>query len=106
KSPAAPIDLGTPLDVEVSAAVHLPEGTGAEVPAGTSVERDFATYTSQYSVKDGTITASRHLNFILKEIPADRAADYNAFLQAVQNDESQFFTLERAEPAAAAPKKQ
>ncbi|MGB2592963.1 MAG: DUF3857 domain-containing protein, partial [Candidatus Acidiferrum sp.] len=42
KSPAAPIDLGTPLDVEVSAAVHLPEGTGAEVPAGTSVERDFA----------------------------------------------------------------
>jgi hypothetical protein len=101
-----PIDLGTPLDVEVSATVHLPEGTGAEVPAGTSVERDFATYSSQYSIQGATITASRHLNFILKEIPADRAADYNAFLQAVQNDESQFFTLERAEPAPATPKKQ
>lgn len=102
----APIELGTPLDVEVTANVHLPEGGGAEVPAGTSVERDFATYTSEYSVKGDTITASRHLNFILKEIPADRAADYNAFLQAVQNDESQFFTLERAAPAPVEPKKQ
>jgi hypothetical protein len=101
-----PIDLGTPLDVEVSATVRVPEGTGAEVPAGTSVERDFATYISQYSVKEEMITASRHLNFILKEIPADRAADYDAFLQAIQNDESQFFTLERSEPAPAAPKKQ
>ncbi|MFI5092495.1 MAG: DUF3857 domain-containing protein [Candidatus Acidiferrum sp.] len=102
---AKPIELGTPLDVEVSATVHLPEGTGAEVPAGTSVERDFATYTSQYSVKDATITATRHLNFILKEIPAERAADYDAFLQAVQNDESQFFTLERTETNAAKPSK-
>jgi len=103
---AKPIDLGTPLDVEVSATVHLPAGTTAQIPTGTSVDRDFATYTSQYGVKDGTITASRHLNFILKEIPADRAADYDAFLQTVQNDESQFFTLERAEPATAGPKKQ
>lgn len=103
---ATPIDLGTPLDVEVSATVHLPSGTTAQVPTGTSLQRDFATYTSQYSAKDATLTASRHLNFILKEIPADRAADYNAFLRAVQNDESQVFTLERAEPATAGPKKQ
>ena len=98
-----PIDLGTPLDVEVTATLHLPDGTVAQVPAGTSVARDFATYTSQYSAKDATVTASRHLNFILREIPADQAADYNAFLRTVQNDESQAFTLERAEPATAKP---
>jgi len=91
------IDLGTPLDVEVTATVHLPPGTIAHIPTGTSVLRDFATYRSQYSAKDTTLTASRHLNFILREIPADRAADYNAFLRAVQNDESQTFTLERAD---------
>jgi hypothetical protein len=102
---ATPIDLGTPLDVEVSATVHLPAGTTAQVPTGTSLQRDFATYTSQYSAKDATLTASRHLNFILKEIPADRAADYNAFLRAVQNDESQVFTLERAVVDAAKPQK-
>ena len=99
-----PIDLGTPLDVEVTATLHLPDGTVARVPAGTSVARDFATYTSQYSAKDATVTASRHLNFILREIPADQAADYNAFLRTVQNDESQAFTLERADTTPAAPK--
>jgi hypothetical protein len=107
-SAAAPIELGTPLDVEVSATLHLPEGTTAHIPTGTSVERDFATYSSKYSAKDGTLTATRHLNFILRQIPADRAADYNAFLRTVQNDESQVFTLERADttpPAAAKPQK-
>lgn len=105
-APAPPIELGTPLDVEVTATLHLPEDTGAEVPAGTSVERDFATYNSHYSVSGGTLTASRHINFILKEISADRAAEYNAFLHTVQNDESQFFTLERADatPATQKPK--
>lgn len=100
-----PIDLGTPLDVAVSATLHIPAGTTASVPTGTSVERDFATYTSQYSSKDGTLTATRHLNFILKEIPADRAADYNAFLRTVQNDESQVFILEHAESNASQPQK-
>ena len=90
---AAPIDLGTPLDVEVTATVHLPTGTTAHVPTGTSVQRDFATYSSQYSAKDATLTATRHLNFILKEIPADRAADYNAFFRTIQNDQTQRFTL-------------
>ncbi|MGC2752071.1 MAG: DUF3857 domain-containing protein [Candidatus Acidiferrum sp.] len=100
-----PIDLGTPLDVEVSATVRLPAGTTARIPTGTTLQRDFATYTSQYSAKEATITSTRHLNFILKQIPADRANEYNAFLQAVQNDESQFFTLERAETATAKPQK-
>jgi hypothetical protein len=101
RAPVSPIDLGTPLDVEVNATVHLPARTMSQIPTGTSVERDFATFSSQYSAKDATLTASRHLNFILKEIPADRAADYNAFLRVVQNDESQFFTLEPSEAGSA-----
>jgi hypothetical protein len=98
-----PIELGTPLDVEVSATVHVPNGTGAEVPAGTSLQRDFATYESRYAVSNGMLTASRHINFILKEIPADRAAEYNAFLHTVQNDESQVFTLQAPDALAAKP---
>jgi uncharacterized protein DUF3857 len=101
----SPIELGTPLEVEINATLGLPAGTMAQIPTGTSVARDFATYTSAYSAKEATVTAFRHLNFILKEIPADRAADYNAFLRAVQNDESQVFTLDRAGTTPAAPKK-
>jgi len=100
---AKPIDLGTPLDVQIEMTLQLPPGTTASAPTGTSVERDYATYSSQYAVKGSTITASRHIHFILREIPATRAADYNAFLHAVQSDEAQDFTLERepaAEPAA------
>jgi hypothetical protein len=32
----------------------------------------------------------------MREVPASRAADYNAFLHAVQTDQAQLFTLDRA----------
>jgi hypothetical protein len=91
----SPIELGTPLEVTTSMTLQLPPGTTVHAPTGTSVQRDYATFASQYSTKGQAITASRHINFLLREIPADRAADYNAFLRAVQNDEAQDFTLDR-----------
>jgi hypothetical protein len=94
------IDLGTPLDVETHLTLRLPEGITVRTPTGTSVERDYATYASKYQASSGAVTASRHLDFLLREIPADRAADYNAFVHAVQNDEAQEFTLERGESAS------
>lgn len=100
----SPVDLGTPLEVETHMTLRLPPGTAAHTPAGTTVQRDYATYASQYGAKGQTITASRHIHFLLKEVPADRAADYGAFLHAVQNDEAQDFTLEQANPAPPAEK--
>jgi hypothetical protein len=65
------------------------------------VERDYATFSSQYAEKSSTVTASRHIHFMLREVPGTRVADYNAFLRAVQNDSAQDFTLERAEVSPA-----
>jgi len=96
---SAAIELGTPLEVQTRVVLHLPPGTKVSTPAGTSVERDYASYSSQYSANGSTITASRHIKFILKEVPADRAADYSVFLRAVQSDEAQDFTLERPDSA-------
>jgi hypothetical protein len=93
----SPIELGTPLEVETHMTLHLPPGTTAQMPTGTSVQRDYATYASQYSAKGVSISASRHINFLLREIPAARAVDYNSFLRAVQSDEAQDFTLVREE---------
>ncbi len=87
------IELGTPLEVETRMTLQLPPGTTAQAPTGTSVARDYATFASQYSAKGLTITASRHIHFLLREIPGERAADYNAFLHAVQSDEAQDFSL-------------
>jgi hypothetical protein len=96
----SPIELGTPLEVETHMTLHLPGGTTAGAPTGTSVQRDYATFASQYSATGQTVTASRHINFLLRQIPADRATDYNAFLHAVQNDQTQDFTLVREPPPA------
>ncbi len=92
-----PIELGTPLEVEARAVLHLPPGTTARAPIGVAVSRDYATFTSQYSAKAETLTATRYVNFLLRELPAERTADYNSFRRAVQNDEAQDFTLERPE---------
>ena len=101
---SSPIELGTPLEVETHMTLHLPPDTTVRTPTGTSVQRDYATFASQYSAKGLTITASRHINFLLRQVPAERAADYNAFLRAVQNDEAQDFTLDRESAPAAARK--
>jgi Domain of Unknown Function with PDB structure (DUF3857) len=99
----AEIDLGTPLDVELHATLTLPAGASAHVPPGTSVKRDYAEFSSEYSAKGETLTASRHLRFLMRRLPGERALDYNAFVRAVQNDEAEDFTLERPETPAAAP---
>ena len=114
----AAIELGTPLEVDTEATLKLPPGFVAQTPTGTSVARDYATFASKYGSDaaggsaDGiTLSASRHINFIARELSGDRGADYLAFLRAVQNDEAQTFVItgaaEKATPAAekAAPAK-
>jgi hypothetical protein len=91
------IDLGTPLEIDLDATITLPEGTTAQTPTGTSVERDYATFSSRYSAQGNTVHATRKLHFISREIPATRTGDLNAFLHAVQADQTQLFTLQRSD---------
>jgi hypothetical protein len=104
------IELGTPLDVETQMTLKLPAGTVVQTPAGTSVERDYARFTSKYSAAANTVTASRRVNFLMREIPRDRAMDYTSFVHAVQSDQAQMITLmgaaaasDEAKPAKAPP---
>jgi Domain of Unknown Function with PDB structure (DUF3857) len=90
---AEKIELGTPLDVQTSLTLKLPEGTTVETPAATSVARDYATFASKYDGHLNTVSVSRHINFVMREISVDRAADYSAFLRAVQNDQAQMLVL-------------
>jgi Domain of Unknown Function with PDB structure (DUF3857) len=100
---STPIDLGTPLDVDTRLTLHLPPGTSVEVPTGTVVDRDYATFASRYSTQNAVVSASRHINFLHRQVPADRTSDYAAFLHAVQTDQSQHFTLTRSESPAQHP---
>jgi Domain of Unknown Function with PDB structure (DUF3857) len=94
------IELGTPLDVQTQVTLHVPPDTGVSAPAGRSVARDYATFASEYSAHDLTLTAERHIKFLHSEVPADHAEDYAAFVRSVKNDEAQEFTLERGESQA------
>jgi Domain of Unknown Function with PDB structure (DUF3857) len=90
---AEKIELGTPLDVQTNLTLNLPEGTTVQTPAATSVARDYATFASKYDGHLNTVSVSRHINFVKREIPVERAPDYNTFLRAVQNDQSQVIVL-------------
>jgi len=91
-----PIELGTPLAIDLEATIELPTGATAQAPIGTTVNRDYATFTSKYSVQGNTLHASRSLHFLSSELPASRATDFNAFLHAVQSDQTQLFTVQPA----------
>jgi hypothetical protein len=108
------IELGTPLNVDTKLTLHLPPGVSAEGPTGTSVKRDYATFTSNYAAEGNVVFASRQINFLHRQIPAASATDYSAFLHAVQTDQTQLFTLTHLEtvsqpqppkPATPAPAK-
>jgi hypothetical protein len=88
-----PIRLGTPLDVQTSMTLHVPEGTQIQTPVATAVTREYASFTSKYAGSQNEVVATRHISFVKREIPADRAADYNAFLHAVQSDAAQRIVL-------------
>jgi Domain of Unknown Function with PDB structure (DUF3857) len=88
------IELGTPLDVETQLTLHLPAGTLVQTPAGTSVVRDYATYSSKYELAGDILSASRRIHFLKQDVAGDRAVDYNAFERAVQNDQGQYFVLD------------
>ena len=107
KKPAADakIELGPPLEVDLRGTLRLPPGMTAQAPPGTSVKRDYASFTAEYSAKQNVVHFSRHLNFISREISGARFVDFGAFLHAVQNDQAQLFVLEKSEPPASAKPK-
>jgi len=88
-----PIQLGTPLDVQTSMTLHVPVGTEIQTPVATAVTRDYASFSSKYTGSQNEVVATRRITFVKREIPADRAQDYNAFLHAVQNDVAQRIVL-------------
>ena len=87
------VDLGNPLNVQTTMTLRLPKGTTVQTPAGTTVARDYATYASKYSSTQNTVTASRRVDFLKRQILGERTVDYTAFLHVVQNDQAQRLIL-------------
>ncbi len=97
-----PLDLGTPLEITTRVVMELPVKYAARAPVAVAVIRDYAEYRSSYKVEGNKITAERVLRFKVREIPAARTRDYQAFTRAIRADEQQEFALEGTR--AAGPK--
>jgi tetratricopeptide (TPR) repeat protein len=89
-----PVDIGSPLTVDVKLHLQLPENFAARPPVGTSVSRDFADFRSSYSFAGRVLSAERSLSFKLRELPATRLSDYLAFTRAVTLDQNQPLAIE------------
>ena len=97
-----PVEMGSPLNVDVKLKLELPANFAAQVPVGSSVARDYAEFKSSYRFADRTITAERSLDFKQHTVSADRTDDFRAFARAVTADQNRDIIVTNAssgEPA-------
>ncbi len=93
-----PVDIGSPLTVNVRLHLALPENFAAQPPVGTSITRDFANFESSYHFAGHVLTAERSLSFKMHELPAARLGDYLAFTRAVTLDQNQPLSIDYTGP--------
>jgi tetratricopeptide (TPR) repeat protein/transglutaminase-like putative cysteine protease len=89
-----PVDLGSPLTVNVRLHLEMPNDFAARPPVGTSITRDFADFQSSYRFAGHVFAAQRSLAFKMRELPAQRLSDYAAFTRAVTLDQNQPLSID------------
>jgi tetratricopeptide (TPR) repeat protein len=98
-----PVKLGPPSQASTNLRVELPAKYTVRLPLPISVSRDYAEYKSEYRVEDHTVIAIRSIAVKVKELPADRSADYRAFRRSVLADLDQKISLESKGGEGATP---
>ncbi len=93
-----PIKLGPPQEAQSQVSLNIPIKYTVQLPIGVDVKRDYVEYHSSYKMNNNTLVASRSLKVAISEIPADRRADYTAFLRVVNSDQSQVIRLTNSKP--------
>lgn len=92
----SPVEIGSPLSVDVKLHLKLPDNFAARPPVGTSISRDFAEFRSSYGFAGRVFSAERSLSFKAHELPGARLSDYLAFTRAVTLDQNQPLAIEYA----------
>jgi tetratricopeptide (TPR) repeat protein len=88
------LKLGPKAEYVYKIKLDLPAKYTAHAPLPFSVKRDYGEYKATYKLDGLTFTAVRTLTVRQDELPAPRAADYQAFRRTVSSDLSQFLSLE------------
>jgi len=91
-----PIQLGAPIDIDYRVKLTLPSQYQTRLPLPLKVTRDYADYSSTYTLEGNTLVAERKLHMRQHELPATRAQDFRAFVAAARADEGQTIALEKS----------
>jgi tetratricopeptide (TPR) repeat protein len=98
KDAAKPINLGSPLSVDVKLKLGLPPAYSAQPPVAAAIARDYAEFKSRYSFAGHTVSAERSLDFKMRRVPASRADDYRDFATAVAADQNRALVIINSTP--------
>jgi len=69
--------------------IEFPTGVTLQLPLALKLNREYATYESQYSSENNILTAQRSLTIIAPQVRGDHRQDYEAFRRAITADEGQ-----------------
>jgi tetratricopeptide (TPR) repeat protein len=88
-----PIQLGPPIDITYRIKLTLPSQYQTRLPLPLKVTRDYAEYSSTYTLEGNTLVAERKFRLRQHELPAARVQDFRAFVAAARADESQTIAI-------------
>jgi tetratricopeptide (TPR) repeat protein len=94
KDNSKPIQVGPPIQVTYRLKLSLPSKYQTSVPLPLTVNRDYANYSSSYSLQGNTLVVERILNMRQHELPTSRLQDFQAFVAATRANEAQTLTVE------------
>ena len=97
-----PIQLGPPIDIVYRVKISFPAQYQTRLPLPLKVTRDYADYSSTYTLQGNTLVAERRLRLRQHELPAARVQDFRAFVAAARADEGQTLAIERSVAGAPA----
>jgi len=97
-----PIQLGPPIDIVYRVKISFPVQYQTRLPLPLKVTRDYADYSSTYTLQGNTLVAERRLRLRQHELPAARVQDFRAFVAAARADEGQTLAIERSVAGAPA----
>jgi tetratricopeptide (TPR) repeat protein/transglutaminase-like putative cysteine protease len=92
------IKLGPPQEVQTEVTLNIPIKYSVQLPIAVDVKRDYGEYHSTYKTLNNSLVSSRDLKINMSGIPADRRADYAAFVRVLDSDQAQAIRLENQSP--------
>jgi tetratricopeptide (TPR) repeat protein len=91
--PPSTIWLGAPGEIQFRAQLELPKGYVPQLPPAVHIKEEFADYDASYAVRNGVLSAERHLVVKAREVRPKDYEEYKKFRDLVDADYLRFTVL-------------